>query len=250
MKELACYKLPSNHNAPPRRASFDWEQWGLRSTTGQNSHTSLAAPHSTPSSTGPNTSHLHTQNNRNHQPHPEETTTPKRRKCRKKDFKYYHAATYRQRKLNGQLSALDNHEYYGNNAKVKRKNVSRFVGTNVDRHIHLADSSEKNKDIFRGCKELKADICSNIETGLDWRLMEPENGMYQRTKAAKGPCKASIAHNTTEPPKQKTQWGGTALMCFQTILPRIVDISKDPENLGRWVTGSLCALVHSIFWFH
>jgi len=134
---------------------------------------------------------------------------------------------------------LDNHEYYGHNAKVKRKNVSRLVGTNVDRYIHLAVSSEKNKDIFRGCEELKADICSNIETGLDWRLMEPENGMYQRTKAAKGPCKASIAHNTTEPPKQKTQWGGTALMCFQNILPRIVDISKDPENLGRWVTQAV-----------
>ena len=28
-------------------------------------------------------------------------------------------------------------------------------------------------------------------------------------------------------------------MSFQTILPRIVDISKDPENLGRWVTQAV-----------
>ena len=74
------------------------------------------------------------------------------------------------------------------------------MGVNFDNFIIEAEKSEKNKDLFRTSKEYKADVVAILETGLDWRIQQPENSMYQRTKAANRPCKATCANTITAPP--------------------------------------------------
>ncbi len=72
---------------------------------------------------------------------------------------------------------------------------------------------------------------------MDWRLIPPEDGFYQRKKQSPlQPLKATLTHNTTAPPLKKTQYGGCAALAFKEILPRVVDTSCDPEGLGRWVS--------------
>ena len=110
---------------------------------------------------------------------------------------------------------------------------------NVDNFIQVADSSEKNREVFTKIEEYKADVVGITETGLDWRLIPQEDGMYQRTKASKRACKATVAHNLQDKPTDKTQHGGTLMMSFPETIPRLIDASIDPEKLGRWVSHAV-----------
>jgi hypothetical protein len=213
-KAIQDYKLRRGIKASNPKRGFDWRQWGL--------------------STGPNpNAHNHTQLTTSIE------KNKKTKKQRKKHFRFYNAKKFRQRKLDGTVSYLDKDEYYGHNASIKRANTSRCMGTNINNFIIEADRSEKNKDLFRTSKEYKADVVAILETGLDWRIQQPENGMYQRTRAANRPCKATCANNTTAPPAALRQHGGVTLISFEEHLPRIVDASSDTEDLGRWVTQAV-----------
>ena len=113
------------------------------------------------------------------------------------------------------------------------------MGGNVDNFTHVADASEKNRELFKKAEEFKADTLGIVETGIDWRLIHPRDGMYQRTKASARACKATLAHNTREDPKEKSQHGGTLMLNFPENIPRMVDASIDPERLGRWVSTAV-----------
>ena len=93
-------------------------------------------------------------------------------------------------------------------------------------------ASTKNQQFFEVPNDLQWDIIGAVEINTDWRLIPPNDGMYERSKASKEQCKAAVAHNETEPPKTKRQYGGVMMAGFKEAILRITDMSCDPELLG------------------
>ena len=135
-------------------------------------------------------------------------------------------------------------DHYGDNCTVKLPHHRRFWAgniqnfpTQVDHHDILGTS--KDAAVFRVVKEHQVDQLGLVETGIDWRNVPPEDGLYPRSRKAQGPIKVTFAHNTTDEDnlnKAKLQPGGTAMCALQEHVPRVVDGSADPEGLGRWVS--------------
>ena len=93
--------------------------------------------------------------------------------------------------------------------------------------------------MFRVVQTYQADQLAIVETGIDWRNVPPQDGLYQRTRKAQSPIKVAHAHNTTDKENlNKTKWqpGGTLMCALKEHVPRVVDSSSDPEALGRWVS--------------
>jgi hypothetical protein len=160
------------------------------------------------------------------------------RKQRKKKTTYrkYRPRKLLQKTLHNTLSNLDNNEYYGDNASRKATKSFRFHTGNVGNFI-VEHPSNKNSMVFQACSDYKVDVAFILETGLDWRKMDSDSGLYQRKKACTlEHSKVVLAHNTTEPPSDKRQWGGCMGMAFNGLLPRTIATDSDPENLGRWAS--------------
>ena len=90
---------------------------------------------------------------------------------------------------------------------------------------------------------MKTDVGGLLEPNIEWRNQPPEGSFYIRKKTCpKQPIKAVVASNTTEPPQlmdngepKKLLHGGCILMPMNPLITyRIVSVSKDPEQLGRW----------------
>ena len=48
--------------------------------------------------------------------------------------------------------------------------------------------------------------------------------------------KAASVANTTSQPLQVAQVGGVATLVLYKLLPRVISVDEDPNNLGRWLS--------------
>ena len=220
----------SRRNKPPGcRVRSVLDAWGLPSTTNSNPppliHTNTPANPTT-------TSNRHTKTAQ----HTTITKKKKKKNGKKKKPQKRKIKKQKQTTLYRSEAPLAKTKYYGHDPKIKLKQTFRYWGGSFDNFILRVKNSDKNKTLFARAEEYKVDQMGGVETGIDWRIIPVEDGLYERTKAASGPVKATYAHNTTEAAKTQRQHGGAAMFAFAESVPRIINSSEDPEKLGRWVT--------------
>jgi len=141
----------------------------------------------------------------------------------------------KQTTLTGEVSTLDDDEFYGDNPGSKRSHTDRIFGGNVSNfkvHLH---GNEDTQAHFQTLQDWQADVALIVEVGLDPRLLSSEDTIYERNRLCKvQPIKTTYAYNQTQAPVDKRLWGGTAVTTLGHTVTRCIGTSIDPEGLGRW----------------
>jgi hypothetical protein len=75
---------------------------------------------------------------------------------------------------------------------------------------------------------------------LDWQLIQEQDKLYHCTKEWWESSHVSYSHNCSGPPRLKQQWGGTALLCCNKVVHRIIGKGIDNTKLGHWRWTRFC----------
>ena len=135
---------------------------------------------------------------------------------------------------------MDDHEAYGDNAKVKYKHTQRAFLFNVHNLPVTAKTQGhfdgKTKSLASFADKYKADMLGMVEAGLDPRILPAEQSLYERTRVFHQEVNVEYSHNTTDSPKDPRQYGGCLMIGLSKMKPRAIEAGNDPENLGRWAS--------------
>ena len=93
--------------------------------------------------------------------------------------------------------------------------------------------NDKQQKFFEWVRETEADIVGVGETGLNWGA-EGVGPWRERAKGQFQHERSVWAHNTEDPIKTPTQWGGTGMVTVGRTTAKIDTTGKDWRGLGRW----------------
>jgi hypothetical protein len=128
---------------------------------------------------------------------------------------------------------LQTSDRFGDNISVKNKKTLRIALQNIGGFP--TKSNDIKEDYIRsGLNNWDIDIFGLVETNLDWCLQSEDNKLWSRTRDWWEHLHIAYAHNTTFPPIEEKQFGGTAIFTINEIAHRVIDKGKDNSNLGRW----------------
>jgi hypothetical protein len=100
-------------------------------------------------------------------------------------------------------------------------------------------SNIKEEFIRLGIINWEFNLFGVAETNLDWRLQPENNKLWACTREWWEHAHISHTNNTTFPPIEDKQYGGTALFTINDIAHRVTNKGCDTTNLGRWCWISL-----------
>ena len=141
------------------------------------------------------------------------------------------SSSFAQRSLLGGSSSDDTR--FGDPLPSKTSSSFRILFQNANK-IPTSGSSDKSSTFINLPKQFNLDVFGFSEVGLDWRLVDEANSMWERTRNKYRSCKSVTRHNTNDPPTNPLQYGGTGMMAVNEAVSRIVGIGGDTTGLGRW----------------
>ncbi len=127
----------------------------------------------------------------------------------------------------------DNNDYWGDDIAKKPAHILRLGFQNIG-GFSFSSGSNKDDKIRHGINLWEFDIVGLAELNIDWRLIPEQDRLYFRTKPWWKTVHISSTHNTTSPPIQRKQFGGTALLSLGSVVHHITGTGSDPSGLGRW----------------
>ena len=83
-------------------------------------------------------------------------------------------------------------------------------------------------------KDFEVDIMCMAETGVHWRTLPIEDRLWERVKEWGSDRKISFGYNVDDRLARRSQYGGTAILAMNDIVPRINQTGHDDSGLGRW----------------
>ena len=127
---------------------------------------------------------------------------------------------------------------YGDAINRKRDDCVRLLFQNVG-GIGFCSATRSQESLkLEKLKELvidkEVDIVGLAEVNTDWRLVENNNSVWAATAAWKESRRIQLGFNTTAPPVEKYQVGGTLNMTFDEVAFRVRKRGEDERGLGRW----------------
>jgi hypothetical protein len=133
----------------------------------------------------------------------------------------------------GEFSRLQPSDRFGDDIPVKNKGTLRIALQNIG-GFPMKSNDIKEDYIRHGLNNWDIDIFGLVETNIDWRLQSEESKLWSRTCEWWEHLHISFSHNTTSPPVEDKQFGGTAIFTINDIAHRVSEKGKDNYNLGRW----------------
>ena len=85
----------------------------------------------------------------------------------------------------------------------------------------------------------EVDIYGMAEVNTDWRLIDTENTLWNRTKGWHKHRKISLSHNEQGAKISPFQVRGTATITANEVACRVIEFDNDFRHLGRWSTTLL-----------
>jgi hypothetical protein len=95
-------------------------------------------------------------------------------------------------------------------------------------------NNNKDDNLRQGISALEFEIFGLAETNTDWRVVEKDSRLYANTRGWWETTHISFAHNCTNPPRGKHQWGGMALLSINKAAHQVSDKGIDESSLGCW----------------
>jgi hypothetical protein len=128
---------------------------------------------------------------------------------------------------------LHNTDRFGDEISTKQKDTLRIAFQNIGGFL-LNRTDIKEENLRSGINSWNFDIFGLVETNIDWRRQSENNNLWHRTREWWEHLHISHSHNTTFPPIEDKQFGGTALFTINDSAHRVTEKGKDNSNLGRW----------------
>lgn len=122
---------------------------------------------------------------------------------------------------------------FGDIIKNKQDHILRIGFQNIG-GFPVRKSKLKEDVIRQGLIKWDFDIFGAAETNLDWRLCKEEEKLPHRTNSWWDHQHVSWAFNSTSPPLEPRQYGGTAVFSNNQAAHRVISKGRDKSNLGRW----------------
>ena len=120
---------------------------------------------------------------------------------------------------------------YGHIPRLKPSHSIRIAMENFN-SLSVLSGNEKINELNHLCREYTVDILCGCETQIDWRQV-PQARKFQNLFGAGTETRSVVAHNINER-MRPNQFGGCAMMAFNTIAPQVISTGVDTTGLGRW----------------
>ena len=120
---------------------------------------------------------------------------------------------------------------YGHIPRLKPSHTIRVAMENFN-SLCVLSGNEKINELNNLCREYTVDILCGCETQIDWRQV-PQARKFQNLFGVGTETRSVVAHNVNER-MRPNQFGGCAMMAFNTISPQVVSTGVDTTGLGRW----------------
>ena len=120
---------------------------------------------------------------------------------------------------------------YGHIPRLKPSHSIRIAMENFN-SLCVLSGNEKINELNNICREYTVDILCGCETQIDWRQV-PQARKFQNLFGAGTETRSVVAHNINER-MRPNQFGGCAMMAFNTISFQVISTGVDTTGLGRW----------------
>ena len=120
---------------------------------------------------------------------------------------------------------------YGHSPRLKPAHTVRIAMENFN-SLCVMSGNAKITALNNMCREYNVDILCGCETQIDWRQV-PQSRRFSNLFGVGTDTRSVVAHNINER-MQPNQFGGCAMMAFNTISSEVIDTGVDITGLGRW----------------
>ena len=83
-------------------------------------------------------------------------------------------------------------------------------------------------------KRFDVDFFCMTETGVHWKLLPPEDRLWERVRTWGNDRRVTFGYNTRDALARRSQYGGTAILGIGDMVPKIQSRGYDASGLGRW----------------
>ncbi len=120
---------------------------------------------------------------------------------------------------------------YGHSPRLKPAHTVRIAMENFN-SLCVTSGNAKITALNNICREYNVDILCGCETQVDWRQV-PQSRRFPNLFGVGTETRSVVAHNINER-MRPNQFGGCAMMAFNTISSDVIDTGVDITGLGRW----------------
>ena len=125
-------------------------------------------------------------------------------------------------------------DYWGGSWQTKSQQTLRVGFCNIG-GIGQTRKHIRNSQLRNMIDKYKIDIMGVAETNVNWKKVQHQDRLYERSKSWWEASRVHHASNLTDQTSPKHQFGGVANFSVGKISFRGQSHGKDPTNLGRWV---------------
>lgn len=122
----------------------------------------------------------------------------------------------------------------GDELSPKAEDIFRVVLQNAGGLPAYSSMRGENQQFKEAFHLSQADVYAVTETNRHWRNLDEDDKLHARMRPWFQSLHMSLAYNTTERPKNITQYGGVGLFSLDKASHRANSKGSDPSGLGRW----------------
>jgi hypothetical protein len=120
---------------------------------------------------------------------------------------------------------------YGHIPHLKPSHSIRIAMENFN-SLCVLSGNVKINELNNMCREYTVDILCGCKTQIDWQQV-PQARKFQNLFGAGTETRSVFAHNINKR-MRPNQFGGCAMMAFNTISSQVISTGIDTTGLGRW----------------